>query len=324
MFQRRDNANGLWPALFRAFCLLLGIGTIVAGATEKVRVEKAQVFFSKLGSLSHTLHYSNIKRDFDVRGLYETIEKVRTAVQTKALTLHFIQQLHNNESRSGHFLKDPTLDNRQKVAHRVESRLNGLLSRVTRLFELFEPVDEHIEAFALKIKEEGANFIFHNSHRLRRQLIVSYKTSSWARIHLEWIYLLRVKRIEPISVMVAIVTAIIAASIVMIFTAVELEKLKAKQQKADIVAKLGLMVSKEISNSQTELIKLTSKVVESLEKYWSNINTIQHVLLVCDVVDRQVSVMESVMQAAMGGHMSMAAFTQMHYACIAMKISREA
>jgi hypothetical protein len=43
------------------------------------------------------------------------------------------------------------------------------------------------------------------------------------------------KRIEPISVMIAIVTAIIAASVVTIFTAVELEKLKAKQQKADIV-----------------------------------------------------------------------------------------
>jgi hypothetical protein len=312
MFQRRDNANGLWPALFRAFCLLVGIGTLVAGTTDKVRVEKAQVFFSKSGLMSHTLHYSNIKQDFDVRGLYETIEKVQTAVRTKALTLHFVQPLHNNESRSGHFLEDPTLDNRQKVAHRVVYRLNGLLSRVTRLFELFEPVDEHIEAFTLKNKEEGANFIFHRSHRLRRQLIVSHETSSWARIHPEWIYPLRVKRIEPISVMVAIVTTIIAASIVTIFTAVEPEKLKAKQQKADIVANLVLMESKEISNSQMELIRLTSEVVGSLKKYWSNIDMIQHVLLVCDVADRQVSVIESVMQAAMGGHVSVAAFTKMH------------
>jgi hypothetical protein len=30
--------------------------------------------------LSHTLHCLNIKQDFDLRGLYETIEKVRTAV----------------------------------------------------------------------------------------------------------------------------------------------------------------------------------------------------------------------------------------------------
>jgi hypothetical protein len=110
-----------------------------------------------------------------------------------------------------------------------------------------------------------------------------------------------VKRIEPISIMVAIVTAIISVIIVTIFTAVELEKLKAKQQKVDIVAKLGLMASKEISNSQTELIRLTSEVIGSLEKYWSNTNTIQHVLLVCDVADQQVTVMESVMQAAMGG-----------------------
>jgi hypothetical protein len=115
MFQRRDKANGLWPTLFRACCLLVGIATLVTGATDKVRVEKAQVFFIKSGSSSHTLHYSNIKQDFDVRGLYETIEKVRTAVRAKSLTVHFVQPLQNNESQSGHFLEDPTLDNRQKV-----------------------------------------------------------------------------------------------------------------------------------------------------------------------------------------------------------------
>jgi hypothetical protein len=71
MFHKRDNANGLWPALFRAFCLLVRIATPVAGATDKVRVEKAQVFFSKSGSSSHTLHYSNIKQDFHIRVLYE-------------------------------------------------------------------------------------------------------------------------------------------------------------------------------------------------------------------------------------------------------------
>jgi hypothetical protein len=195
---------------------------------------------------------------------------------------------------------------------------------VTRLFELFKPVDEHIETFALKTKEEGANFISHRGHRLRRQLMVSHETSSWAGIHPEWIYPLRVKRIEPISVMVAIVTAIIAAYIVTIFTPVELEKLKAKQQKADIEAKLGLMASKEISNSQTELIRLTIEVVGFLEKYWSNIDTIQHVLLACDVAGRQVGAIELVMQAAMGGHVSVVAFTEMNYARIAMKISREA
>jgi hypothetical protein len=63
MFQSRDKANGLWLALFRAFCLLGGIMTLVAGAIDKVRVEKAEVFFSKSGSSLHTLHYSNIKQD---------------------------------------------------------------------------------------------------------------------------------------------------------------------------------------------------------------------------------------------------------------------
>jgi hypothetical protein len=64
--------------------------------------------------------------------------------------------------------------------------------------------------------------------------------------------------------------------------------------------------------------------VGSLDQYWANIDTIQHVLLVCDVAERQVSVMESVMQAAMGGHVSMTAFTEFNYARMALKIGREA
>jgi hypothetical protein len=41
--------------------------------------------------------------------------------------------------------------------------------------------------------------------------------------------------------MKAIVTAVVAASVVTIFMAVELDRLRAKQQRANTVAKLGLM-----------------------------------------------------------------------------------
>jgi hypothetical protein len=64
IIQKINGASGLWPALLRACCLLAGITILRVGATDMVRVEKAQVFFSKLGSSSHTLHYSNIKQDF--------------------------------------------------------------------------------------------------------------------------------------------------------------------------------------------------------------------------------------------------------------------
>jgi hypothetical protein len=124
--------------------------------------------------------------------------------------------------------------------------------------------------------------------------------------------------------MIAIVTAVIAASVVTIFMAVELDRLKAKQQKADTVAKLGLMVLQEISNSQLELIRLTKEVMGSLDAWWVNIETIQRVLLVCDVAERQVSVMESVMQASRGGHVSVTAFTELKYARIALNIGRDA
>jgi hypothetical protein len=198
------------------------------------------------------------------------------------------------------------------------------LSRVSRLFELFELVTQHVEEFARKNPKKTAYLVFHRRHRHRRHLVQSLESSKWARIHPQWIYPLRVKRIEPISVMIAIVTAFVAASIVTIFTAVQFDRLNAKQQKAATVAKLGLMASKEISNSQLELIRLTQEVVGSLDQYWAKIDTIQQVLLVCDVAERQVSVMESVMQAAMGGHVSLTAFTELNYARIALKIGREA
>jgi hypothetical protein len=296
---------GLWPALVRASCLLMRITILRAGATRigTVRVEKAQVLFSKSGSSSHTLHYANIKHEFCVKDLEDTLKTVRAAVRRRALEVHFVPPLHNNETRSGHFMEDPTVYNSQKVAHRVEYRLNAPLSRVSRLFQLFEPVNDLIEDFALENPKVTANLTFKHRHRHGRNLVQHCKTSKWARIRSEWVFPLRAKRFEPITIMIAIMTAAIAASVVTIFTAVELDRLNAKQQRADTVAKLGLMASKEISNSQLELIRLTTEVVSALDNYWGDINTIQHVLLVCDVADRQVGVMESAMQAAMGAQL---------------------
>jgi hypothetical protein len=170
----------------------LGITSLGVGARRigTVKVEKAQVFFSKSRSSSHTLHYSNIKQDFKVKELEETLKKVRGAVRRRATLSTFTQPLHNNETRSGHFMEDPTV--------------------------------------------------------------------------------------------------------------------------------------KEISNSQVELIRLTSEVVNALDSAWGNIDTINHVLLVCVVADMQVGVMESAMQAAMGGHVSVAAFTELNYARVALKINRDA
>jgi hypothetical protein len=95
---KEDNV-GLWPALLRAVFLLLGITILGAGARRigDVKVEKAQVFFSKAGSSSHTLHYSNIKQDFKVKDLEETLEKVRDAVRRRAVKETFTRPLHNND-----------------------------------------------------------------------------------------------------------------------------------------------------------------------------------------------------------------------------------
>jgi hypothetical protein len=76
----RERNDGLWPALLRASCLLMEITILRAGAIGTVRVEKAQVFFSKSGLSSHTLHYSNIKQEFRVKDLEETLKTVQAAV----------------------------------------------------------------------------------------------------------------------------------------------------------------------------------------------------------------------------------------------------
>jgi hypothetical protein len=69
-------------------------------------------------------------------------------------------------------------------------------------------------------------------------LVECRKTSEWARIRSEWIYPLRAKRFDPITIVIALVTVAIAAS---------------------VVKKLGLMALREISNSQEELIRLMRK-----------------------------------------------------------------
>jgi hypothetical protein len=142
-------------------------------------------------------------------------------------------------------MEDPTVYNNQKVAHRVEYRLNALLSRVSWLFQLFDPVNDLVEDFALENPKETADLTFQHRHRHGRHLVQRCETSKWARIQSEWVYPLRAKRFKPITVMIAIVTAVVAASVVTIFTAVELDRLNSRQQRADTVAKLGLMVSKK-------------------------------------------------------------------------------
>jgi hypothetical protein len=165
-------------------------------------------------------------------------------VRRRALQVHFVQLLHNIDSRSGNFMEDLTLLNSQKVAHRVEYRLNALFSGVSRFFELFEKVNDHVEEFARKNPKETADLVFQHRHSHRRHLVQRHETSKWSLIHPQWVYPLQAKRFELITVMIAMVTAVIAASVVTIFTVVELDRLIAKQQKADTVEKLGLMASK--------------------------------------------------------------------------------
>jgi hypothetical protein len=70
----------------------------------------------------------------------------------------------------------------------VEYHLNGLMSRLKQMFKLIEPVEEQIEEFALRNKEEASDFTFHRAHCRRRHTIIRRETSSSAQIYPKWIY----------------------------------------------------------------------------------------------------------------------------------------
>jgi hypothetical protein len=94
-------------------------------------------------------------------------------------------------------MEDPTVYNSEKVAHRVAYRLNALLLRVGRLFELFKPVNDLIEDFAPMNPKETADLTFKHRHRHARKLVERRETSEWVRIRPEWICPLRAKQFEP-------------------------------------------------------------------------------------------------------------------------------
>jgi hypothetical protein len=62
-------------------------------------------------------------------------------------------------------MEDLTMWHSEKVAHRVEYRLNALLLRAGRLFQLFEPIIEQIEEFGLLNPTETTDLTFKHSHR---------------------------------------------------------------------------------------------------------------------------------------------------------------
>jgi hypothetical protein len=66
----------------------------------------------------------------------------------------------------------------EKVAHRVEYRLSALLSRVGRLFQLFQPINEQIEEFGLLNPTEITDLTFKHRHRHARRTLVERRETS--------------------------------------------------------------------------------------------------------------------------------------------------
>jgi hypothetical protein len=85
-----------------------------------------------------------------------------------------VRPLHNNDTRSGQLMEDPTMNTNERVAHRLEDRLSALLPRVGGLFQLFRPINEAIKHFGKR------------------------ETTVWARTRPGWIDPPRAKRFAPV------------------------------------------------------------------------------------------------------------------------------
>ena len=139
-----------------------------AGAAHRrIEITDEDIFFSKVGSTSHTLHYANIQQAYDLHDLYKLIEDVRGAMRKKVVELGYLTEKElwtTTDHVSDHFAAKPSVPRTEFVVHRVEYRLTEQLARVEKLNRMFAPIEAGIEEFALNNKKEASDFFF-NRHR---------------------------------------------------------------------------------------------------------------------------------------------------------------
>ena len=295
--------------------------SMAEAAHRRIKITDEDIFFSKVGSTSHTLHYANIQQDYDLHDLYALISDVRETMRHKVIELGYIakEELETTtDHRTEHFAAKPSVPRSEFVVHRVEYRLTEQMARVKQLNRLFEPIEDEVEEFALNNKQEARDFLF-NRHRRDT-------TGWWMQLHpaLTEDPTRRVKRVDPVTIVVAIIAATVAASVVTAFTASELAGMKKEEARQAGLLQTGLFTSLEMSNSLTELNRVTEEVLVAIQDYYATMETMEHVALVCDIVDRRIAVITSVLQSAMHGRVSVAAFTETHYARVAMQVERDA
>jgi hypothetical protein len=102
-----------------------------------------------------------------------------TTLGAGARTIRDVRPLHNNDTRSGQLMEDPTMDTNERVTHRLEDRLTALILRVGGLLQLFRPqlfrpINEAIKHFGKR------------------------EATGWARTRREWINPPRAKRFAPV------------------------------------------------------------------------------------------------------------------------------
>lgn len=317
-------------------------------ATAPVKIEQSAIFFSKEGTSSHTLHYSTILLDYDLVALKTNLVRVRTAVRNTAAKMGARLPLNNyKEHVTGHHLEDPTLPDNEKVAHRIEYALSGSLMRLAKLSALFRPIKDVVENHAIDHPKEARDFFFGTApaadpmtqvsipgRRHRRGLPTGddYRrspttlTTHWTEqlyaggLHIDP----RTKRFVVTLVTIAIIAASVATTVGGVYLAAEIHRIKQKQERLDYLSSLHIKATKAIGNSEEELNRLTQEVVGVLDRYWTSMDTIGHVQLVVDVVDRRLTVIEAAYEAAMQQKVAVTSFTELHFARTAMKVERDA
>jgi hypothetical protein len=150
----------------------LAIAMILFSATEcptaKAVIEDSAIFFSKEGSTSHTLRYSNIMIEYDLDEVENNIHKIRDALRKYHEDVCSDRMPLNmyHTGRSTGFVDNPTMHAAEIDRHRYDYIFTAHLDRLAKFCGLFRRTNDEIEHYALAHLTESRDFYLGANDRL--------------------------------------------------------------------------------------------------------------------------------------------------------------
>jgi hypothetical protein len=373
---------------------------ILFTATEcspaKALIEESAIFFSKEGSTSHTLRYSNFMIEYNLDEVETNINKIRDALckYHKDIGGGCVPLNMYHKRKTSNFVGDPTMHAVEINRHRFNYIFTAHLQRLTKFRGLIEnqalahptesrnfyfggkrpsgkssraqqklfhydnhdpsyldgnddPAPDPIAWYHCKQGKHNAfsgimmirkkrsklpsfDDIFNANYRLY-PTIADYKrapppTTPWTELILEGLNL-NPRKTRGIVLTIIAIAALVAASAATIgglYLAEELEQHKCREELYAGISSLTLDGVAQLSGTQEELNRITQEVITSLESEYATYYTSEHVNLLLTAINRRMEVINSAFQCAMDQKISVLSFTELHFACTAMKGERDA